>query len=149
MVNYEGIFFEGKDLETILSLEETKLDIINDVIHCTFKYKPTDVEASNEIVGQYFDVTLVGYACDNKNSGFIVLLDEKVAKYYKNVNDEGKIIPPHITCSITEDSEAIESANLSFALLEKPTKIKGRYGYYIKNEDGKAYVSYEPFKITK
>jgi hypothetical protein len=149
MINYEGIFFEGKDLETILLLEKTKLDIINDVIHCTFRYKPTDVEASNEIVGQYFDVTLVGYACDDKNSGFIVLLDEKVAKYYKNENSDSKIVPPHITCSISENSKASATANLTFALLEKPTKVKGRYGYYIKNEDGKAYVSYEPFKIIK
>ena len=40
MINYEGLFFEDEDLEKILSLEETKLDSINDVIHCTFKYKP-------------------------------------------------------------------------------------------------------------
>ena len=40
MINYVGLFFEGNDLEKIFSLEQNKLEFINDVIHCTFKYEP-------------------------------------------------------------------------------------------------------------
>lgn len=40
MLSYEGIFFEGETAEFIHSLEKEKLPVINDEIHCTFKYHP-------------------------------------------------------------------------------------------------------------
>ena len=148
MINYTGLFFEGKDLEAILSLEEEKLEIINDVIHCTFKYEPNINDIENSILGQYFEIQLVGYANDKNNSGFIILLSDEVKKYYKNVQN-GKFIPPHITCSISKQSESLETSNLVFNLLEKPVTVKGKYGYFVKDENGKCYVSYEPVKEKK
>ena len=148
MINYVGLFFEGNDLEKILSLEQNKLEFINDVIHCTFKYEPNENEIDNTILGEYFEVELIGYANNNSNSGFMVTLDDKIKKYYKNeVN--GEIIPPHITCSIAKEKLPIETSNLVFNLLEKPIRVKGRYGYYIKDENGRCYVSYKPIKERK
>ena len=143
MINYVGLFFEGNDLEKILSLEENKLEYINDVIHCTFKYEPTENEIDNNILGQYFEVKLIGYANDNNNSGFMILLDDKIKNHYKNKLN-GKTIPPHITCSIAKEKSPIDTSNLVFNLLEKPITVKGRYGYYVKDENGKCYVSYKP-----
>ena len=149
MINYEGLFFQGEELEKILALEKNKLDCVNDIIHCTFKYKPTKEECNDEIIGKYFDIMLCGYASDKNNSGFIILVDKKLEKYYKNTNNEGKIIPPHITCSISKESQASETGKMTFELLEKPVLVKGRYGYYINDDNGKSYVSYEPFNIKK
>ncbi len=146
MINYEGLFFEGEDLEKILSLEETKLDIINDLIHCTFKYKPTNDEIFDEIVGKYFDVDIIGYGCNGKNSGFIILIEEILKKYYLNTDSEGKHIEPHITTSIKEGEDPLNTKDMVFNLYKSPIRIKGRFGYYIKDVNEKAYVSYKQFK---
>ncbi len=38
MLSYEGIFFDFETVEFIHSLENPRLDVLNDKIHCTFKY---------------------------------------------------------------------------------------------------------------
>lgn len=146
MINYEGLFFDKEDLEKILSLEEIKLDTINDVIHCTFKYKPKDEEIFDELVGKYYDVDLLGYGCNEKNSGFLIEFQDEIKKYYINYDEKGKYITPHITTSIKEGEEPINTKDIAFNYYENPVRIKGRFGYYIKDENGKAYVSYKTFK---
>lgn len=54
MLNYEGIFFDEKSLNKIYELEKTKLEITNDLIHCTFRYHPKEKEIFNEIVDNYY-----------------------------------------------------------------------------------------------
>lgn len=149
MINYEGLFFEGENLEKILSLEETKLDTINDIIHCTFKYKPSYEETFDELVGKYYDVDLLGYGCDGKNSGFMIAFQDELKDYYINCDEDGNYISSHITTSIKEGEEAINTKDIDFKFYNKPIHIKGRFGYYIKDENGKAYVSYKPFKTKK
>ena len=78
MLSYEGIFFEEDMVNIIHSLEKEKLARINDEIHCTFKYHPNNNEIFNEIVGQVFEVYLVGYGNDGQNSGFEILLPEEL-----------------------------------------------------------------------
>ena len=146
MINYEGLFFEDEDLEKILSLEETKLDSVNDVIHCTFKYKPKQDEIFDELVGKYFDVDLLGYGCDDKNSGFLIAFQDELKDYYINYDKDGNFISSHITTSIKNGEDPLNTKDIPFNFYEKPIHIKGRFGYYIKDENGKAYVSYKPFK---
>ncbi len=69
MVSYEGIFFEADMVDLIHSLEGEKLPVVNDEIHCTFKYHPANEEIFNELVGRRFEVYLVGYGSDGQNSG--------------------------------------------------------------------------------
>ena len=42
MISYEGIFFEEEEEKVILSLEKKNLGLVNDKLHCTFKYHPTE-----------------------------------------------------------------------------------------------------------
>ena len=58
MISYEGLFFKKKDL---LKYEKKHLPIINDEIHCTFKYRPNEDEIFNELVNKSFKVKLISY----------------------------------------------------------------------------------------
>ena len=88
MVRYMGIFFEGEEAEDIKRLEFNPLEWNNDLLHCTFKYKPKDEELFEDLVGQEVDVYLVGYGCDGKNSGFEVAFDESFEPYYINYDNK-------------------------------------------------------------
>lgn len=146
MVSYEGIFFEGDVVDFIHSLEEVHLPVINDEIHCTFKYRPNDDEIFDDIVGREVEVLIVGYGCDGSNSGFEIQLPDEIASYYINYDesnpDDLKI--PHITASLAEGAKASNTKNLIFKKLANPVVVKGRFGYWIK-EDNKEYLSYERY----
>ena len=147
MVSYEGIFFDGEAVDFIHSLEENRLERVNNILHCTFKYKPSDKEIFDDIVGKNFDIYIVGYGNDGMNSGFEVVLPSELMKYYINFdeNNPDVIKIPHITASLSEGAKAVNTKNLIFKRLEKPIKITGRFGYWIK-EDDKEFLSYEPYK---
>jgi len=143
MVSYEGLFFEGESKNKILELEERHLPIMNDELHCTFVYHPTSKDFYEELIGKEYKVKLVGYACNNKNSGFLIEIPEELIKYYKNIDrDQNKMKKPHITVSISKDSEPYLTKNLNFIPLKTPVEIIGKFGYWIKEEE-REYLSYE------
>lgn len=146
MLSYEGIFFDEDMVDIIHSLEKGKLSSINDNIHCTFKYHPNNNEIFNEIVGKVFEVYLIGYGNDGKNSGFEVLLPRELEKYYINFDEENPMVlkVPHITASLEVDAKASNTKNLDFKPLDTPIKLTGRFGYWIK-EENKEYLSFEPY----
>lgn len=135
-------------LNIIYSLENKKLARVNDEIHCTFKYHPNNSEIFNEIVGQVFEVYLVGYGNNGQNSGFEVSLPEELREYYINFDEQNPDLlkVPHITVSLAEGAKASNAKNLDFKPLEKPIKLVGKFGYWIKDEDNE-YLSFEPYKI--
>lgn len=147
MVSYEGIFFEGDIVEFIHSLEEVHLPVINDEIHCTFKYHPSEDEIFDELVGREIEVLIVGYGCDGKNSGFEIQLPNEIASYYINYEGDGSGILkiPHITASLAQGAKASNTKSLDFKKLPNPVVVKGRFGYWIK-EDDKEYLSYERYR---
>ncbi len=146
MLSYEGLFFETDMVDLIQSLEKEKLARVNDEIHCTFKYHPTTNEIFNDIVGKTFEVYLIGYGNDGKNSGFEILLPDELKKYYINYDEQNKMVlkHPHITASLSEGANSSNTKNLNFKPLKKPVKVVGRFGYWIK-EENKEYLSYEPY----
>ena len=146
MISYEGIFFEDDMANLIHSLETKKLTLVNDVMHCTFKYHPMDEEILNDIVGEKFEVYLISYGNDGQNSGFEILLPDKLKKYYINYDEENPTIlkPPHITASLAESAKASNTKKLTFKPLEKKVKLTGRFGYWIKDGDIE-YLSYKPY----
>ena len=148
MVHYEGIFFDKEIQDLIISLDKNKLPVLNDEIHCTFKSKPTNDELFDEIVGQEITIELIGYGSDGKNSGFEIKIPNEYKKYYINYeeNDPTKLKKIHITTSITEDSKAYLTKNLNFIPLENPIKVTGKFGYWIKEDDGQEYLTYEKQK---
>lgn len=150
MLSYAGIFFESDMVDLIHSLENEKLAIVNDEIHCTFKYHPSNNEIFNDIVGKTFEVYLIGYGNDGQNSGFELLLSDELKDYYINYDEENPNIlkKPHITASLAEGAKASNTKKLNFKPLEKPIKLVGRFGYWIK-EETKEYLSYKPYSKNK
>lgn len=144
MLSYEGIFFDEEEEKKIFSLEKKNLGLVNDKLHCTFKYHPTEKEIFNNLVGEYFDIYLVGYGNDGKNSAFMIDLPEELKEYYINYDTDNKLKIPHITVSLSEDATANDSKDLNFKKLTKPIKVRGRFGYFVK-DNGKEYVSFEPY----
>lgn len=152
MLSYEGIFFDEYMVNIIHSLEKEKLAMVNDEIHCTFKYHPSDDEIFDNIVGQTFEIYLIGYGNDGKNSGFEILLPDELKKYYINCDEKNPEVlkVPHITASLAEGAKASNTKDLDFKRLETPIKLTGRFGYWIKEEEGiNEYLSFEPYRKNK
>lgn len=150
MLSYEGIFFEGETADLIHSLEGERLPIINDELHCTFKYHPNENEIFDEIVGKEIEVLLVGYGSDGNNSGFQIKLPDEVMQYYINYSNDNppRLNTPHITASLAEGAKASKTKDLNFKPLSKPIAVKGRFGYWIKDND-REYISYVPYNNTR
>lgn len=146
MLSYEGLFFDKKTAELLHSLEENQLAKINNKIHCTFRYHPDAEEIFNDIVGKTFEITIIGYGNDGFNSGFAISLPDELLPYYINYEDDNKILlrTPHITTSLAIDAKEANTKNLNFKPLEKPIKIKGTFGYWLKDGNRK-YLSYKPY----
>ncbi len=147
MVSYEGIFFEGETVDFIHSLEKNRLPIVNDKIHCTFKYNPSEDEIFDELVGKEIEVLIIGYGNDGNNSGFEVQLPSDIMKYYINYDEEepSKLKKVHITASLSEDAKSSKTKDLKFEKLPDSYTVKGRFGYWIK-EDNTEYISYDRYK---
>lgn len=150
MLSYEGIFFEGDAVKLIHSLETEKLAKVNDKIHCTFKYHPSEEEIFNDIIGKSFEIFLVGYGNDGMNSGFQISFPDELMPYYINYDEQNQDVlkVPHITASLAEGAKASNTKNLNFKPLEKPIKIIGKFGYWIKDENDE-HVSYDPIPKNK
>ena len=144
MVKYEGLFFDEEASKIISTLDVNKLGKINDVIHCTFKYMPSDDEIFNELVGREFEISLIGYGSDGKNSGFTILLPEELNNYYINYDEDGNLRVPHITSSLAEGAEAKDTKNLNFEIISFQHKIKCRFGFWIKEND-KEFLSFNKY----
>lgn len=150
MLSYEGIFFEKETVDFIHSLEKNCLSIVNDKIHCTFKYHPLENEIFDELVGKEIEVLVVGYACDGKNSGFELKLPEEIMQYYINYDEQepSKLKKPHITTSLSKGATASKTKDLNFIPLDSPYMIKGRFGYWIKEENNE-YLSFDKYKSNQ
>ena len=148
MLKYEAIFLDEESVKLIHRLEENKLDRVNDEIHLTLKYKPSDKEIFNDIIGQEFEMYLIGYGNDGNNSGFEIELSENLKPYYINYDEINTNIlkKPHITASLSEETEAVNTKNLNFKKLPQKYTVKGRFGFWIEDDD-KEYLSFK--KYTK
>lgn len=85
-------------------------------------------EIFNDIVGEFFEIKIIGYACDGKNIGFEIEIPHDLKKYcihheYKNRNI---LIIFHITTSISLAGKYKEFRIYSFI---KTNKDKKRFGY--------------------
>lgn len=148
MLKYEAIFLDDESVKMIHQLEQNKLDRVNDEIHLTLKYKPTKEEIFNEVVGKEFELYLIGYGNDGINAGFEVELSEELKPYYINYDEENssKIKTPHITSSLKEDAVAVNTKNLNFIPLPQKYKIKGKFGYWIEEDSGEEYLSFDKYE---
>lgn len=140
MIVYEGLFF--RDNELIRSLEKNKLPKIYKVLHCTFKYKPSEKKIFYDLFGREFEIKLIGYGSDSNNSGFEIELPKELEKYFINYDIDGKLKVPHITASLSENADSNKTKDLVFLPLESEIKIIGKFGCLIRENDSE-YVRYD------
>ena len=145
MIDYEGIFFDDEEVKKIQSYELNHLGCINDCVHCTFVYKPTDEKIYDELLNKEISIYLISYGSSKNNSGFEVLIPKKYMKYYNNYDINGNYVKPHLTSSISKNGKSKDTCKLKFTPLKEKIKVTGRFGYWIK-EDTKEYVSFKPYK---
>lgn len=148
MVDYEGIFFDEEEVKKIQAYELNRLANIHECIHVTFIYKPDNDHIYDELLNKEIDVYLISYGSSKNNSGFEVEIPEEYMKYYNNYDIQGKYVNPHLTASISDNGKAKDTHNLKFTPLKEKIKITGKFGYWIKEDNGEEYLSYEPQKKT-
>lgn len=148
MVEYFGVFFNEIESYKILKNENKALEKKAKNFHCTFCYKPKRFDEFNKIVGKETLIKLTGYSCDGKNSGFEIELSKNIKNYFQNFDENRKIKTPHITVSLSKDAKAVNTANLKFKKLEEPILIKGKFGYFIR-EQNNSYISFKKVKINE
>ncbi len=146
IVEFAGIFFDDKDeseevrrgAEILRKIESSfRLEPTRTALHCTYSYRPDaeTVSTLNEIVGDIVEVELIGYGNDSMNSGFLIrIVDPFYADYYHHKDKEGVSVCPHITMSIAKSAAAVNTKNLKFKELNPPIKIKGRFGYWLRQK---------------
>ena len=109
-------------------MQKNGLSDITKDMHITFKFGETE-QYPEELIGKEFNVKIIGYASDGKNSGFQVELPEELKPYYKNQNG------PHITVSLGEvdgiKGKAVDTGTLNFEPIEEPFEISSKLGYFV------------------
>ena len=148
MVLYFGMFFDKSASKIIYENEKVHLENLPNNFHCTFEFAPKEYNLLNEVIGKEVSVTLVGYACNGKNSGFEIEIPENIKMYFKNFDNTGKLKIPHITTSISKEGKAVDTANLYFEELDEPIIIKGKFGYFIKDRN-KSYISFNKVETNE
>lgn len=65
-------------------------------------------------MGKEFEVYLIEYGNNGQNSGFEVLIPNKLKEYYINYNEQNPEILkiPHINASLANKAKAVNSKNL-------------------------------------
>ena len=126
---YQGGFFNNKTAKYIVSLQKDGLEEIVRDMHVTFKFGTLE-QYPEDMLDKEFEIELIGYGSDGKNSGFEVRLPKELEeKWYKGNR------PIHTTVSIgTKDGvkgKPVDTAKLNFIPLESPIKLIIQLGYFV------------------
>ena len=123
-ITYIGCFVDRDELLKLLEergLSEHLSNII-DCPHVTLKYKPDELH--EELFGGEVRIEAFAYGNDGCNEGLAVTVhtDDETLKAML-----AQVPVPHITVSIAEDAEAVDTARIQFERIE-PFTIKGYFG---------------------
>ena len=147
MVEYFGIFFNKENSKIISDNEKQRLEFLPNNFHCTFAFRPNEIELFNQFVGQNVDVSLIGYGNNNENSGFEIAFDDKFKDLFKNFDINNTPKTPHITTSLANGARAVNTCNLRFEPI-KPITITGRFGFFV-IENNKGFISFDKQKTIE
>lgn len=127
---YIGCFVDPIDLEEKLShipRRPLKRAILNP--HVTVAYRPETVDLS--LFGMKVRLRITDYGRDENNEGVRVELfaeDPRLAEQFQTVK------VPHITLSVSEAGEAVNTRDLRFEAV-KPVELFGVYGGYTEEHE--------------
>lgn len=120
---YIGCFVPKEELfEKVSKLRSRSLHTVVAHPHVTFEYAPESVDET--LFGEEIEINIVGYANDGQNEGVKVGISSQNTKIQEMAS---RIRVPHITLSVSEDGEAVNTAWLRFRPVE-PVAVKGRFG---------------------
>ena len=121
--HYVGCFFSANELLEILKpYRSNPLARTISRPHVTFIYKPDEVDES--LFGIDIHVTITGYGNDGRNEGVKVSLSSEHPMLQSMIE---KIEVPHITISVGEGAEPVNTRYLDFASIPD-IQVTGRYG---------------------
>lgn len=122
-IKYIGCFFEFEGLQKQLeSYPRTPLKRVVEHPHVTFAYKPQQVP--KELFGTKVEFRVVGYGCNGQNEGLKVEFVDPPRELLPLI----RAIPvPHITLSVAERGEAVNSSQLEFTPIT-PFTLTGVFG---------------------
>lgn len=149
---YTGLFINPED---VYSKFPAKLSHRIRDPHITTAYRPESEKIILDALGSGADIRAVGYGNDGHNEGLLVevaadnsavqrMLVERVAP-----DDDGELksVPMHITLSISDDAEAVDTKKLNFQSLAEPVSLYGEYKLFMK--DGTLVDSREELQKMK
>lgn len=122
---YLGIFVDFITLQMFTNNNITKERLPRPIVnpHVTFAFKPT--EYNPDLIGKLAMLKVVGYACDGKNQGLQVEMEESSVP--EILAEFKKIENPHITLSVSNEGKPVDTGKLKFEPIEKPFYIMGTY----------------------
>ena len=127
---YIGIFVDYDTLQKFVNDNITK-DRLSRVIekpHVTFAFRPK--EYNPDLIGKLVMLKVVGYACDSKNQGLQVMMEEtsnpEILAEFKKIKN------PHITLSTSADGKPVDTGKMKFKPINNPFYIIGTYDGFSK-----------------
>ena len=122
---YIGCFIDYDALHKALAhLPQARLAKVIEHPHITFAYRPERVDTA--LFGEALSISVTGYGNDGTNEGLLVEVHTENVLLQAMVND---IAVPHITVSISEAGEAVNTAKLAFSPIA-PFELHGYFGGY-------------------
>jgi len=153
-VIYQGLFVEPESKGRLIESQgEGALENVVSNMHCTFRFRPslTEIRNFSQLLGREFELKVVGYYSDGKNSGFEVELPQELESVYTNVHnvENGAVVPsvekttPHITISMSEGAKASDTGMLPFEKIEEPFFIRCKPGFWVKTPNRDSMVTFD------
>ena len=122
---YIGCFLDYDALHAaIAQLPGTRLSRIIEHPHVTFAYRPDTVDTA--LFGEAVTLCVTGYGNDEKNEGLRVSIQTENEQLRAMAE---AIAVPHITLSVSETGEPVDTAKLTFSPVE-PFCLTATFGGY-------------------
>ena len=120
---YVGCFFNPSELwKKLQPYRHNPLEKTISEPHVTFAYRPNEVDQT--LFGTDINVTIIGYGNNGMNEGVKVSINSDNPKLQSMISE---IEIPHITISVSEGAEPVNTKDLEFAPV-LPIEIRGKYG---------------------
>lgn len=124
---YIGGFLDPKALAQAVSpVTEGHLSCPISAPHITFAYRPEEVDES--LFGQVLQLTAIGYGRDEENEGLLVTVETGSDQLRDML---ARIEVPHITLSVSEDGQPVNTRYLDFRPIA-PIPLIAVFGGYTK-----------------
>ncbi len=135
---YTGLFIDPDEIYSIFP--PTLSHKIRDP-HVTISYRPGAEKVFLDALGSNANIRAVGYGNDGQNEGLLVEVMADDPTIQKSLNErmepdntgEIKPVPIHVTLSIAEGAEAVNTRNLDFKKLDTPIDLTGNYKLFRKD----------------